>query len=206
MKQLEQSTATENLSTNAVLSESLIEILDANILVLTHRNISLLVKNWSEDGENPEMLKEAIYYLYRAVNNSRDEFTAILEPFNTSEDSGIKLSCRVLNAISRHSTGKIHPEDILYKQCVQVSDLAFNPNRMQLVGEYLKNAANSYLKESYPEMYEEVKNEFNLERRGFEIVAANDSGALKDASGFSATKAVRLCQKDLESSRDHQKK
>ena len=197
MKQLEQSTAAENQSTNAALSESLIEILDANILVLTHRNIDRLVKNWSEHGE----FKGAISYLYRAVNNSRDVFTAILEPFNTSEDPGVKLSCRVLNAISRHSTGNIHPEDILYKQCAQVSDLASNPNRMQLVGEYLKDAANSYLKKEYPEMYEEVKNEFNLERHGFEMAAANDSDALKDTSGFSATEAVQLCQKDLKSSK-----
>lgn len=202
MKQLAQSTAPENSSSNATLNDSLIEVLDANILVLTHRNIDFLVKKWSEDGENLETFKEAIYYLYRAVNNSRDEFTAILEPFNKSEDSGVELSCRVLNAISRHSTGNIHPKDNLYKQCAQVSDLASNPNRMQLVGEYLKNAANSYLKENYSEMYEEVKNEFNLERLGFEMAAANDSGALKDTSGFSATKAVQLCQKDLESSRD----
>ena len=168
MKQLAQSTAPENSSSNATLNDSLIDVLDANILVLTHRNIDLLVKKWSENGENPETFKEAISYLYRAVNNSRDEFTAILEPFNASEDSGVKLSCRVLNAISRHSTGNIHPDDILYKQCAQVSDLASNPKRMQLVGDYLKDAANSYLKENYSEMYEEVKNEFNLERLGFE--------------------------------------
>lgn len=205
MKQLAQSTVPENSSPNAVLSESLIEILDANILVLTHRNIDLLIKKWSEDGENPETFKEAISYLYRAVNNSRDEFTSILEPFNASEDSGVKLSCRVLNAISRHSTGNIHPNDILYKQCAQVSDLASNPKRMQLVGDYLKDAANSYLKENYSEMYEEVKNEFSLERLGFEMAAVNDSGALKDTSGFSATKAVQLCKKDLESSRDLKK-
>jgi hypothetical protein len=168
--------------------------LDANILVLTHRNIDLLVSNWSKYGE----FKGAISYLYRAVNNSRDVFTAILEPFNTSEDPGVKLSYRVLNAISRHSTGNIHPNDILYKQCAQVSDLASNPNRMQLVGEYLKDAANSYLKEKYPEMYEEVKNEFNLERHGFEMAAANDSDAFRDTSGFSATETVQLCQKDFQ--------
>ena len=79
--------------------------------------------------------------------------------------------------------------------------MASNPNRMQLVGEYLKDAANSYLKKEYPEMYEEVKNEFNLERHGFEMAAANDSDALKDTSGFSATEAVQLCQKDLKSSK-----
>jgi len=196
MKQLEQSSAAENQSTNAALSDSLIEILNANILVLTHRNIDLLVSNWSKHGE----FKGAISYLYRAVNNSRDVFTAILEPFNTSEDPGVKLSCRVLNTISRHSSGNIHPEDILYKQCAQVSDLASNPNRMRLVGEYLKDAANSYLKKEYPEMYEEVKKELNLERQGFEMAAANDSGAL-DTSGFSATEAVQLCQKGLESSK-----
>ena len=59
--------------------------------------------------------------------------------------------------------------------------------------------------ENYSEMYEEVKNEFNLERLGFEMDAANDSGALKDTSGFSATKAFQLCKKDLESSRDLKK-
>lgn len=197
MKQLAHSAAAENPPTDTVLSESIIEILDANILVLTHRNIDRLVRNWREHGE----FKRAISYLYQAVNNSRDEFTAILEPFNISEDPAVKLSCRVLNAISRHSTGNIHPDDILYKQCAQVSDLASNPNRMQLVGEYLKDAANSYLKKEYPEMYEEVKNEFNLERHGFEMAAANDSDALKDTSGFSATEAVQLCQKGLESSK-----
>lgn len=197
MKQLGHSAHAENTSTNAALSDSLIEILDANILVLTNRNIDLLVRNWREHGE----FKRAISYLYQAVNNSRDEFTAILEPFNTSEDPAVKLSYRVLNAISRHSTGNIHPDDILYKQCAQVSDLASNPNRMQLVGEYLKDAANSYLKKEYPEMYEEVKNEFNLERQGFEMAAANDSDAPKATSGFSATAAVQLCKKDLESSR-----
>ncbi len=197
MKQLGHSAHAENTSTNAALSDSLIEILDANILVLTNRNIDLLVRNWREHGE----FKRAISYLYQAVNNSRDEFTAILEPFNTSEDPAVKLSYRVLNAISRHSTGNIHPDDILYKQCAQVSDLASNPNRMQLVGEYLKDAANSYLKKEYPEMYEEVRNEFNLERQGFEMAAANDSDAPKDTSGFSATAAVQLCKKDLESSR-----
>jgi hypothetical protein len=159
----------------SLLHEPLIEVLDANILVLTHRNLKFLIDAW----EKNDQYKDAIFCLYQSINSPREEFLCTLKGLLDECKSrgkiteGMRNSFRILDAISLHSTGNIHPNDILYKQCAQVSDIS-DPERMRKVGEYLKNSANSYLKEHHHQMYQIVESEINPKARGLEAEVAND--------------------------------
>lgn len=163
-------------SFSSVENETLMCVL-ATHFERTKNNISWLINGWSSNGADLEQCENAVNYIFRAVNQPREEFVFLLEEEfgNLNELSeGMLASHRVLKALSQHSTGNVDEEnDLLFRHCSQVSSLE-KPKLQWVIADYLKGRTNEFLQEQHPEMYQQVKKELAEAGCLFAIEVAND--------------------------------
>ena len=159
-----------------IINETLQEVLSVHFEHLTQTNIGYIVNGWSSDRENREQYKNAVEYLFRATNEPREEFLVFLnEGFgNPVEwDVSFRNSFHILNTLSKHSTGNVNEEDILFKHCSRVSSLGSQDLKI-FISQNLKGRTDAYLQEEYADFYEEVREELAQEGCIFAMRPSND--------------------------------
>ncbi len=112
-------------------------------------------------------LERALSTLYKAANYSREEYQKYLTELCRGRSQS--PTQRLLEIISRYSSGDLLQDDPVLKQCRALSNLPLNVLQKQ-IGVFYKNKTNEFLREKNPELYEEIRRE----EAASEEMVAND--------------------------------
>ncbi len=180
---------------SSIVSETVEMILEAHFEMFTKPNVEALISAWSK---NEGGLKKAILFFYRVANDQKEKFRTFLMSefqgcYEDLQDEGLRESYEVLNIISNQCNGNLkEPSDPILGQCRVVSSLPETKLEPQ-IGRYFKDALNVYLRENFPSLYEEVRNELSC---ASEVMAANEPMPSSSPSLLRASKLQGAAAKE----------
>ena len=147
-------------------SDTIKLIMDAHFESFTALNIDNLVESWGEvdvDEEGVEVVKneegkkQAILFIYKAVNDERASSLEFFEEqFCELLDKGSLMAKGVLNTMADQARGDMKDYDPLYTNCKRLSSIKEPEVLKAAIGLYFVERTNEYLKEKYKDIYEEI--------------------------------------------------